>query len=337
MIPSYNLGATTLLPFVVFIITFISTRSLIRALSNRAIFDTPNHRSSHEIPTPRGGGIAILSALLPAWFIISLVFPGSHGAVSAIILIALLLAAVSWIDDLREIGQVSRFAIHIVCVASALLFAPLGGPIFAGHFPPAIDLFLTALIWVWFINLFNFMDGIDGMAGVQTASIGIGLSLTSMLGEFKEARLAFGLTLAAAAFGFLRWNWHPARIFLGDVGSIPLGFLIGWLLLFLASEGQPLPALILPLYFIVDASITLVRRMSRREKIWQAHREHFYQLAVQRGMSHDQVSSIVAILNMVLIALALVSIRGFRIEALFGAFIAVLLSILFMSKAWPKV
>ncbi|MDH3702467.1 MAG: glycosyl transferase, partial [Alphaproteobacteria bacterium] len=113
---------------------------------------------------------------------------------------------------------------------------------------------------------------------------------------------------AMAALGFLRFNWHPARIFLGDVGSVPLGYLLGWLLLQAAAAGYWAPALILPLYYLADATITLLRRAARREKVWQAHREHFYQRAVQNGRSHARVSLAVLAANVVLAALALVAV-----------------------------
>jgi len=151
------------------------------------------------------------------------------------------------------------------------------------------------------------MDGIDGIAGVEAIGIGIGIYAIGVV--FMPAAAGYGqaLAVAAAMAGFLLWNWHPARIFLGDVGSIPLGFLLGWLLLDLAARGLWQAALILPLYYLADASLTLVRRLLRGAVIWRAHREHCYQIAVQRGRSHATVARAIALANAVLVGLAFIA------------------------------
>src|SRR5690606_27746163 len=127
-----------------------------------------------------------------------------------------------------------------------------------------------------------------------TAAIGLGVALFAGAAGGEPALVALGLAVAGAAFGFLPWNWQPARIFLGDVGSVPLGYALGWLLLSLAAAGAWAAALILPLYYLADATLTLMRRLARGERVWQAHREHFYQRATQAGRSHAAVVSLVA-------------------------------------------
>jgi len=335
MITLPDLSVAALMAVAVCVIAYGGTRALISALSNRAILDSPNDRSSHDTPTPCGGGIAILAALLPAWLFIDIFFRTAPVGIPTIIAVAIVLATVSWIDDLRGMAPAPRLAFQAFGGIAALIFAPLPGPVFGGWLPPVVDLALTALLWLWFINLFNFMDGIDGIAGVQTAGIGLGVFITAKVGKLDGYWLAFGLTTVAAAVGFLRWNWHPARIFLGDVGSIPLGFLLGWLLLSLAASGYPVPALILPMYFLADATVTLVRRAVRGERIWEAHREHFYQLAVQSGLRHDQVSGIIMVANIFLIALVLVAMRGLPWPAVSGAVAAVVLLLFLLAKGGP--
>ncbi len=167
------------------------------------------------------------------------------------------------------------------------------------------------------------MDGIDGIAGVETASLGLGVALVAATAGLSPVFLTFGLVLFGAALGFLWWNWHPARIFLGDVGSVPLGFLLGWLLLSLAAKGQWAAALILPLYYLADTSLTLTKRCLKGEKIWQAHREHFYQLAVKRGLSHAQVVGHVLGINVLLVVLAVMAAGGLTGVAVAGALVAV--------------
>jgi UDP-N-acetylmuramyl pentapeptide phosphotransferase/UDP-N-acetylglucosamine-1-phosphate transferase len=149
------------------------------------------------------------------------------------------------------------------------------------------------------------MDGIDGLAASETIAICMGIMLvTALTGSFGSQLSLSALIVLAAAAGFLWWNVHPARIFLGDVGSVPLGFLLGYLLLQMARAGYPHAALILPAYYLCDASITLARRAWRGEKIWQAHSEHFYQQAVRSGKRHDVVVRIINGVNILLIGLA---------------------------------
>ncbi|MHA1568589.1 MAG: MraY family glycosyltransferase, partial [Alphaproteobacteria bacterium] len=181
----------------------------------------------------------------------------------------------------------------------------------------------AGLVWLWFINLFNFMDGIDGMAGGEAVSLGLGLFLLSTFAALDPSIGDPALLAIAAGLGFLVWNWHPARIFLGDVGSVPLGFLFGWLLLGAAARGYWAPALILPLYYLADATLTLLRRLARGELVWRAHREHFYQCAVQRGLSHAEVVLAVLAANAGLVALALAAALGWTWPALAGAVLVV--------------
>jgi UDP-N-acetylmuramyl pentapeptide phosphotransferase/UDP-N-acetylglucosamine-1-phosphate transferase len=166
------------------------------------------------------------------------------------------------------------------------------------------------------------MDGIDGIAGTESVVLGIGLALVFALGG---ALLPAGLSLlvAAAALGFLVWNWQPARIFLGDVGSVPLGFLLGWLLLLAAAGGQWAAALILPGVYWADATLTLLRRGLRGERLWRPHREHFYQRAVQRGLGHGQVARRVGLAGACLIGLALLAGPLGAAAALAGALLLV--------------
>ncbi len=279
------------------------------ALLRHQLLDHPNERSSHSQATPRGAGLGLIIVILPAWLVLTFLFPpqGEAGEVGRWLVPAgaLLLATVSFIDDLRSLSQWFRLLIQAVVIFVAVQL--LSGPVFQGILPTALDTVLAAIVWLWFVNLFNFMDGIDGIAGVEAIGIGIGIYAIGIVLMPAGANYGQGLTIAAAMAGFLIWNWHPARIFLGDVGSIPLGFLLGWLLLDLAASGLWQAALILPLYYLADASLTLLRRLLRGAAIWQAHREHCYQIAVQRGRSHSTVAGAIAIANIVLVGLAIVA------------------------------
>lgn len=279
------------------------------ALLRHQLMDHPNERSSHTQATPRGAGLGLLAALLPAWLFLAVLIPPQSGAGEIARWLvpagALVLAAVSFIDDLRGLSQLVRILIQAAAVVAAIQLLP--GPVFQGLLAPFFDTGLAIIVWLWFINLFNFMDGIDGIAGVEAAGIGIGIYVIGIAFMPLAAGHGQALTIAAAMMGFLVWNWHPARIFLGDVGSIPLGFLLGWLLLNLAASGMWQAALILPLYYLADASLTLLRRLLRGAVIWQAHREHCYQIAVLRGRSHAKVARAIALTNAVLVGLAFVA------------------------------
>jgi UDP-N-acetylmuramyl pentapeptide phosphotransferase/UDP-N-acetylglucosamine-1-phosphate transferase len=184
-----------------------------------------------------------------------------------------------------------------------------GGPVLQGALPPALDRAAAALLWLWFVELYNFMDGIDGITGIETACISLGAAwVLTLENGFGDGSAYLALTALAAAVGFLPWNWHKAKIFLGDVGSVPLGYVMGWFLLLLASKGYWAPALILPLYYLADATITLVRRMARGERFWQAHRSHFYQRAAARDGDHAAVATLILAGNLTLLALALLAV-----------------------------
>ncbi len=298
-----------LVAFVGFIISIAGTYFLIRHLLKRQILDRPNERSSHEVPTPRGGGIAIVGAAGAAW-LTGAALAGKLGLPDVVILAAaILLGAVCFIDDLRGLGAVPRLLAQVAAVAPGLWLISDQGGLFHAVFPAALDLAATGFLWLWFINLFNFMDGIDGITGVEICAIGVGVAGLAALGASEARLIDPALALTAAALGFLVWNWRPASIFMGDVGSIPMGYLLGWLLINAGAgtgeHGSAVAAcLVLPAYYLADASITLARRLSRGENIFQAHRQHFYQQAAIRGIGHAAICGSVIVANAALMLTA---------------------------------
>jgi UDP-N-acetylmuramyl pentapeptide phosphotransferase/UDP-N-acetylglucosamine-1-phosphate transferase len=303
---------------VAFIVSCLGTRLLVTVLRRGAVLDRPNERSSHVMPTPRGGGIAVIGTSVVAWLML---WGAGLVPLSAVVVAfgAAGLVVVSWLDDLRGLSPGLRLLAQFAAVAAGILALPQGA-IFQGWLPPALDRIAATLLWVWFVNLFNFMDGIDGIDGGEAAAIGIGIVLVAG-GSHDLAAPA--VAIAAAALGFLVWNWAPARIFLGDVGSVPLGYLLGFLLYQLALRGAWQAALILPLYFLADATLTLLRRLARGERVWQAHREHFYQRAVQRGLGHAAVVLRVTAANVVLVACSWAAAQGWGFAALAVAVLTV--------------
>lgn len=317
---------------VIAVASALGTWLLIKLLRRQAILDHPNLRSNHAIPTPRGGGLAVVPIVLVAWTVVA--GPTLQDGLLIILGGGWALAVLSWIDDLRSLPASLRLAVQAVVVAAAAFWLSSQGLVFQGLLPPWADGIAATVLWLWFLNLFNFMDGIDGMSGVEAISIGAGLACLGALLPNAAGQVWLGATLAAATLGFLVFNWPPARIFLGDVGSVPLGFLLGFLLLLLAIRGHWPAALILPAYYLADATITITRRLLRGEKIWQAHSEHFYQHAVRGGRSHAQVSGAVLGANVMLIALSVLSIT-FPLIAIGGAAAVVAALLTWMRRCPP--
>ena len=286
-----------------FLASCFGTRLLITILRRHQVLDVPNERSSHAVPVPRGGGIAMIGTIAAAWIGLWAigVLPPASLAIAADMLA---LAVVSWIDDRRGLSPAVRLLAQFAAVAAGVWVLPQGA-VFQDWLPFGLERAAMAVVWVWFLNLFNFMDGIDGIAGSEAVAIGAGLVLVLSFGGARDIGIAApAAAIAAASLGFLIWNWAPARIFMGDVGSVPLGYVLGYLLCRLAIDGWWKAALILPAYFVADATLTLLRRLARGERMWQAHREHFYQRAVRRGLSHDAVVLRVIAADAVLIACA---------------------------------
>ena len=290
-----------------------------RAMLSVGRLELPTDRGMHSVPVPSGAGAAIVVAVLLLW-------PMSRQAAlgpQAILLLATLaaLAGLSWIDDRGGLSPAVRLPAHAVAVA--LLLMSLGPEQRAlPAIPLVAERVLTGLAWLWFINLFNFMDGIDGIAGGEAVAVAGGYVLVAIAAGVGNALQDLALIVAAATAGFLVWNWHPARVFMGDTGSIALGFLLGWLMIDLACRGLWAAGIILPLYFVADATFTLAKRLLRGEKVWQPHRQHFYQRAVLGGSSPSAVVLRASAANAVLIALAVLSI-DYPVSALAGAILVV--------------
>jgi UDP-N-acetylmuramyl pentapeptide phosphotransferase/UDP-N-acetylglucosamine-1-phosphate transferase len=278
-------------------------------LRRRAILDMPNERSSHTVPTPRGGGWGLMLALLPFWLWAVWRAGRLHDRFELALLGgAVLLMAVSWIDDRRGLGPVPRFAAQMVAVGTAIALMPGDLSLSAGLLPLPLDRIFAALVWLWFVNLFNFMDGIDGLAGGSAAAMGLGLMLIWLRHGPSQLEAFRGAMIIAVSVGFLVWNWSPAKIFMGDVGSVPLGFLLGFCLIRLAMDGGQVAALIVALYYLADATITLLRRARRGERVWQAHREHYYQRSTQLGRTHAGTAKTAIMVELALAIFAWLSV-----------------------------
>lgn len=312
-----------------FVLSWIGTRLALGWLQRRALLDQPNERSSHVRPTPRGGGLGVVPAILLVWVAAALLQADFNANLGLLVLATALLFCISFRDDVKSLAPLPRLIAQIVAAAMALPWLVQAGPVFQGFLPVWLDAALAMLVLVGFVNFFNFMDGIDGISGVEAGSIGLGggllfllAGMAGQLGPQGAAATALGLALFGGALGFLAWNWHPAKLFLGDVGSVPLGYLTGLLCLTLAGAGYWVPALLLPAYYLADAGLTLCARILRGERITQAHRSHFYQRAARGGAGHAKVAVAVANCQAVLVAASVASLR-YPLPALLVGLVAV--------------
>ena len=260
------------------------------------LVDRPGERSLHDRPTSRAGGIAILAGTAAGFATAALVKPAAFLAASApgygwVLAGAAIIAAVSFTDDLRRVSPAVRIVSHLAA-ASCVVLAGLPAerivlPGAALQLGPAASALFTVLFVAWIVNLYNFMDGMDGFAGGMTA---IGFAALAALGAGQGAPglAAASLGVAAAALGFLPFNFPPAKIFMGDLGSTLLGYLCAVAMLW-AERSASVPLWVSVLVFspfIADASVTLARRTMAGARPWRAHRGHFYQRLVRLGWGH---------------------------------------------------
>ena len=283
---------------------------VLKPLLVRYALARPNARSSHKVPTPQGGGIAVVGAslIVAGAILVALDPPGSFLVAAAA---AVGLALVGAVDDIRPLPAGFRLLLQVVAVATVVT---VGG----GRVLPDIPLLAEQAILifggVWFVNLVNFMDGLDWITVAEMVPITGFVALLWLTDVLPTQAAIVAASLCGALLGFAPFNKPVARLFLGDVGSLPIGLLVGWMLLHLARTGTLAAALLLPLYYLMDATITLLRRLKRRERVWEAHRSHFYQKATDNGFSALSVSAHVFGLNLALAALAAMTL-AWRSEA----------------------
>lgn len=295
-----------ILTVVAFIISFSGTYFLIGFLARKNVLDIPKIRSNHDVAIPRGAGIAVISSL-----VISILIWGSRYHVDLYLLLSLvipiiLLSGISFLDDKKHVSPVIRIFVQLIAVVIALTYMPhttsfthmihhILSEIMDVNIPNCyleniyLEYAIVIFWWLWCINLYNFMDGINGITATQT--------ICMMTGFICIGRIHLGIWIyeditifiIASMLGFLPFNIYKARIFLGDVGSIPLGFLFGYLFIVYAEEQLIVPIVAISSYYILDSSYTLLYRIMRGEKFWLPHTMHFFQQAVRNGQTHFEV------------------------------------------------
>ena len=258
------------------------------------IIDVPNPRSNHKKSTPTAGGVAIVMTVSLCMICYKLFKPEIQ--ILPFLVSLWIIAIVSLVDDLKNLQIFPRVIFQLVSILTLLSYH-LPGSLFL-----AVPLFL-------FVNFYNFMDGIDGSAVSEAAHISLSFFIISLLvPELPEGLRMLSIVLLGASLGFAKFNWHPAKIFLGDVGSISLGLICGWLLLSLARKGLYAASLIIPMFYLADSSLTILKRLIQGKKIWEAHSEHFFQKAARKGHSHRKITTKIIACNFILLALSVISI-----------------------------
>jgi len=331
--------------FAVFAVSFLGVELFRRWSLKREMLDVPNERSSHSVPTPRGGGLIICFVSILALTIYTLAAGGSF--YWSYFVGAIIIAIISLIDDVRTISPVLRIWFH--SLAAGLAVWSLGGfseiliP-FYGIIQIGFGGSVLAFLWiVWLINAYNFMDGIDGIAATQAVTAGIGWSLIGLIWGIGEISF-YGAVLALSSFGFLLLNWQPAKIFMGDVGSAFLGYSFAVLPLLINKQAEnprlesmlPWIAVFLVWFFVFDSFFTVLKRFFRGEKVWLAHREHIYQKMVIAGLSHSTVTGFYGLASVIVVLVLVLTLKySLNFERL--VFGVVLLETALLILFWRKV
>lgn len=287
-----------------FVLSWAAVYYLTAYLQRRQVVDIPNVRSSHQTPTPRGGGLVIVAITLLGWLPYGFVRSSERWpTLLACAGGALLIATVSWLDDVRSLSNRVRFAAHSAAAVLVILGVGFWTTISLPALGPIrLDWFGTLFTFFWIAgltNAYNFMDGIDGIAAGQAAVAGFMWTVLGWLGT-DHLTCSLGVLIAGSSLGFLAHNWSPARIFLGDVGSAYLGYLFAAMpLVFTSSltigagDSRSLMNAVLILWpFLFDTAFTLVRRLRKGENIFAAHRSHLYQRLIAMGHSHRFVAGL---------------------------------------------
>jgi UDP-N-acetylmuramyl pentapeptide phosphotransferase/UDP-N-acetylglucosamine-1-phosphate transferase len=285
--------------------SYVVTTALQPLLHSYALVK-PNTRSTHKQPTPQGGGIAVIAGTMMIAALAGLVLPDFAGfsrQLAVLLAMTGALAIIGVTDDIRPLEAMPRLLLQAVAVVVLVAALPAELRILSA-LPWLVERALLVLGIIWFINLVNFMDGIDWMTVSEVVPVSAALALFGLMGALPTEATLVAMALCGATIGFAPFNRPVARLFLGDVGSLPIGLLLAWLLVLLAGRGHLVAALTLPLYYTADATLTLLLRLFKGQPLMQAHRSHFYQRAIDGGVGVYRIVGGVFAANLALAGLA---------------------------------
>jgi UDP-N-acetylmuramyl pentapeptide phosphotransferase/UDP-N-acetylglucosamine-1-phosphate transferase len=281
----------------------------IEPLLVRYVMATPNARSSHATPTPQGGGIAVMLAVIVACGLVLLHVPGIADRIALLqVLVAVFgLSLLGLTDDARALSVPGRFIGQALAALIVIFSLPPGLAFFPDFLPLAIERALLCIGVVYFVNAVNFLDGIDMITVAQTVPMTLGAAILTGLGHLPSSAGVLALALLGGMIGFSPFNKHKAKLFLGDAGSLPIGLCLAYLLILVAGVNM-IAALLFALYTLSDSMVTLCKRAWRREPIFSAHRSHYYQRATSGGYSVPEVSGLVFLLGLLLAGLGIAAV-----------------------------
>ncbi len=316
-----------------FIATSFLTWLLISSLPSFGVVDIPDPRRVHNRITPRGGGLAIVIVVIIG--LITHEYFVTKTLINSIKIIPLLLiiSTISFLDDLISIPVFIRLIVHIICSTISIVLFLSPALLFHHELPLYIDFVLSIIYLTTFLNIYNFLDGIDGISGAESIHLSITILILCYLKYDIIININFiiviNIIILGCSIGFLIFNWHPAKIFIGDVGSISLGFLLGLCLILISSSSIHLfiASSIASLYYMTDGGLTILIRLLNKEKIWQPHLKHFFQKAVRNGKSHREVVCRIIICNILLMVLSITSLY-FPLVSIIFAVLVVMVTII---------
>ena len=304
-----------------YLVTSYVLKKSIKYFKNPILLDVPSERSNHNTPKPKCAGLILVPLILITTLLVFHVENILNYHWLIIFGFCTILAILSFLDDIKNVSSGIRLVFQVFCVFSSLFLLDDQLEIFKKSFDflnffesipilqNSLILLLLVFLWVWIINMFNFMDGMDGITTVQVSALAILTNLLALLGFIEVHFIYFGLILLTVFLSFFTVNKPPAKIFLGDVGSIPIGFLVGFIIIYnMIKSDLIIPFLIIIMYYLLDSIITLVLRFCNKENIFKAHSGHFYQKIIRKGYSHDFVLAKIIYINIILFLLAILSL-----------------------------
>ena len=326
-----------ILPLLLLIFTVTFLRLLINFLRKKSYLDFPVERSNHKNPTPKSGGIVVIPLIII--FIFIYVKSGYIESNPWILFcsLSIILYFFSLLDDIYNLPILPRIFIQLICVIIGVEYFNneiniLMDEIVSNNllFKKSIYIIIFKLIiissWLWIINLFNFMDGMDGLTASQICTFSMGITLLSILNFLSKNETFLGLIILSTCLGFFYWNKSPAKIFLGDVGSIPLGFMVGFFITnSLITHHIFFPMIILILFFLFDSTFTLLKRLLSRKNILKAHSDHLYQKKIRSGHSHNYILKRINYANLILLFCSILYFKEPNISILISIIVIIYL------------
>ena len=315
------------IPLILYFFCAFSLKKIIVLFRKTSLIDKPTERSNHTSPTPKGAGIIVIPFIIFSSILVFFLNEILDVKWIVFFVSCFILMIISFIDDLYNLPSTLRLIVHFCCVSLSLFYLKEEILEYSQNLEffkilglgPEIDFFIVTLFliffWLWIINLFNFMDGMDGITSIQVIFLALTTNTLSLIGYLNQNFQLLSVLILAAFLAFYNFNKPPARIFLGDVGSISIGYLCGLIIIYgMLSFNVFVPLCIIVMYYLVDSTLTLLLRLIRGENIFKAHSDHFYQRILRSGQSHNQVLLKFIALSFLLFIFSILSTQFFLLS-----------------------